>query len=40
MLLSEVENGTDNEERYRFALDGRTKGTSAGTTQGRYRGHE
>ena len=40
VLLAEVQNKTDNEERYRLALDGQTKGTSAGSTRGRYRGHE
>ena len=40
VLLAEVQNKTDNEERYRLALDGQTKGTSSGSTRGRYRGHE
>ncbi len=40
VLLSEVEHKTDNEERYRLALDGQTKGTSSGTTRGVFRGHE
>ena len=40
VLLAEVQNKTDNSERYRLALDGKTRGTSSGSTRGVYRGHE
>jgi len=40
VLLAEVQNKTDNEARYRLALDGQTKGTSSGSTRGVYRGHD
>jgi hypothetical protein len=40
VLLAEVQNKTDNSERYRLALDGQTKGTSSGSTRGVYRGHQ
>lgn len=40
VLLSEVESGKDNSQRYKMALDGRTQGTSSGTTLGRMKGHQ
>lgn len=40
MLLGEVKNKTNNEDRYRAALDGSTKGTSSGSTAGVRKGHD
>lgn len=40
VLLAEVQGKADNEQRYRQALDGKTLGTSSGSTLGRFKAHD